>query len=80
MTYNQVIAKRIEYYKKQRGLTLHGLSKLCGVSYSTLQNIVRNGKRGPELRTIHRLAVGLGISVSEFLDFPEMNETVFDNE
>ena len=80
MTYNQAIKIRIEYYLTERDLTLYGLSRLCGVSYSTLQNIVKNGKRGPELRTIHRLAVGLGISISDFLDFPELNETIFDNE
>jgi len=32
------------------------------------------------LKTLHKLAIGLEMSVSELLDFPEINETVFDDE
>lgn len=36
--------------------------------------------KNPKLKTLHRLAVGLDMTVSELLDFPEMNETQFDDE
>lgn len=32
------------------------------------------------LRTLHRLAVGLNMTVAELLNFPEMNETIFEDE
>jgi len=32
------------------------------------------------LKTLHKIAVGLNMTVSELLDFPEMNETLFDDE
>jgi len=36
--------------------------------------------KNPKLKTLHKLAIGLGMTVSELLDFPEMNETAFDDE
>lgn len=30
--------------------------------------------------TVNKLAAGLDMTVSQLLDFPEMNETVFDDE
>lgn len=34
----------------------------------------------PTLRTLHRLAVGLNMTVADLLDFSEMNETIFEDE
>ena len=36
--------------------------------------------KNPKLRTLHKLVLGLDMTVSELLDFPEMNETAFDDE
>lgn len=36
--------------------------------------------KNPKLKTLHKLAVGLNMTVSKLLDFPEMNETAFDDE
>ena len=36
--------------------------------------------KNPKLKTLHRLAIGLNMTVSELLDFPEMNEEKFDDE
>jgi len=36
--------------------------------------------KNPGLKTLHKLAVGLDMTVSELLDFPEMNEAVFEDE
>ena len=36
--------------------------------------------KNPKLKILHRLALGLGITVSELLDFPEMNETLIADE
>jgi len=34
----------------------------------------------PGLRTLHRLAQGLGMTLSAFLDFPEIEETQLEDE
>lgn len=36
--------------------------------------------KNPKLKTLHKLAIGLDITISELLDFPEMNEIAFDDE
>ena len=36
--------------------------------------------KNPKLKTLHRLAIGLDMTFSELLDFPEMNNTAFEDE
>lgn len=36
--------------------------------------------KNPKLKILHELVLGLGITVSELLDFPEMNETLIEDE
>lgn len=46
------------------------------VDVTKIQKEIKNSK----LKTLHKLAVGLDMTVSELLDFPEMNETAFEDE
>jgi transcriptional regulator with XRE-family HTH domain len=80
MTYSEVIAKRMNQICRENQITLNKLATLSGVRQSTLDNIAKGNSKNPTLKTIHRIAVGLGMTVSDFLDFKEMNETVFENE
>ena len=64
----------------QRGITVNRLATLSGITQSTVENIVHGKTRNPKLKTLHRLACGLDMTVSELLDFPEMDETIFDDE
>lgn len=80
MTYAQVIALRMNQICRDKGITLNKLATLSGIRQSTLDNIAKGNSNNPTLKTIHRISVGLGMTVSEFLDFREMNETVFENE
>lgn len=80
MTYAEAVAKRMNALCAEKGITLNKLSTLSGITQSTLDNIAKGSTKNPSLRTLHRIAVGLNMSVSEFLDFPEMNDSVFDNE
>ena len=36
--------------------------------------------KNPKLKTLHKIAVGLSMTVSELLDFEELNESIFDDE
>lgn len=80
MTYADVIAYRLDELCKERGITLNKLAMLSGLTHSTVNNFRLGSVKNPSLQTIHRIAVGLDMTVSEFLDFPLMNETVFDDE
>lgn len=80
MTYAQAIAQRIEEICATQQITVNKLATLSGLRQSTLDNIVKGHTNNPTLRTLHRIAVGLNMSVSELLDFDVMNESVFDDE
>ena len=80
MTYSDVIRARLQYLIDQRGITVNRLATLSGITQSTVENVIHGKTRNPKLKTLHRLACGLNMTVSELLDFPEMNETIFDDE
>jgi transcriptional regulator with XRE-family HTH domain len=80
MTYSDAIAKRIWQICREKQISLNKLATLSGLRQSTLDNIAKGNTKNPTLRTLHRIAVGLDMTVSEFLNFEEMNETVFENE
>ncbi len=80
MDYGKIVAKRIENICNERKITLNKLATLSGVRQSTLDNIIKGHTKNPKLKTLHRISVGLQMTVSQFLDFPEMDETIFDDE
>lgn len=80
MTYAKAIAIRIEAICRERNITLNKLATLSGLRQSTLDNIAKGHTKNPTLKTLHRIAVGLDMTVSELLDFDVMNETVFEDE
>lgn len=79
-TYSDVVINRIKDLIDERGITVNKLATLSGITQSTLENIMAGNTKNPKLKTLHRLSIGLGITVSELLDFPEMNETTFEDE
>ncbi len=80
MTYSEVITKRIMTLCKKRNITVNRLATLSGMRQSTLDNIVKGNTKSPGLRTLHRISQGFKMTLSEFLDFPEINENLLDDE
>lgn len=80
MTYSDVIKYRISALVKERNITINKLATLSGLTQSTLEDIMNGRTKNPKLKTLHRIAIGLDMKLSELLDFPEMNETKFDDE
>jgi transcriptional regulator with XRE-family HTH domain len=80
MTYSDVIKYRISTLIKERNITINKLATLSGLTQSTLEDIMNGRTKNPKLKTLHRIAIGLDMKLSELLDFPEMNETKFDDE
>lgn len=80
MAYEDMLVQRIRYFLKERDISLNKLANMSGVAQSTLDNVMHKGSKSPTLKTIHRVANGLGMTVAEFLDYPEMNEYSFEEE
>lgn len=80
MTYSDVIILRLTLLCEEKDITINKLATLSGITQSTVENIISGKTKNPKLKTLHKLALGLGMTVSELLDFPAMNETVFEDE
>lgn len=80
MTYSDVIIMRLKDLCAQKGFTVNKLATRSGITQSTVENLMSGKTKNPKLKTLHRLSIGLDMTVSELLDFPEMNTTKFDDE
>lgn len=80
MTYADAVIKRLTALCKERNITVNKLATLSGITQSTVDNLMKGRTKNPKLKTLHKLAVGLDMTVAELLDFPEMNDTAFDDE
>lgn len=79
MEYWELYANRIYRLCKARGITVNKLSTMSGVKQSTLDNIVRGVTQNPRSKTLHKIAIAFNMTLSEFLDFQELNEYSFDD-
>ena len=80
MTYSDAVIKRLTALCAERDITVNKLATLSGITQSTVENIMSGKTKNPKLKTLHKLAIGLDMTVSQLLDFPEMNEIAFDDE
>ena len=72
MSVADVVAKRIMKLCKQRTISTNKLATMSGVSQSTLASILNGSVDSPKLDTVMKIAIGLNMSVLEFLDDPEI--------
>lgn len=80
MTYSDAIIKRLNDLCSEKNITINKLATLSGITQSTVDNLMKGKTKNPKLKTLHKLSIGLGMTISELLDFPEINETVFEDE
>lgn len=80
MTYSDVIRLRLKNLCAEKNISINKLATLSGITQSTVDNIMKGKTKNPKLKTLHKLAEGLDMTVSELLDFPEMNNTIFEDE
>lgn len=80
MDYSQIYVNRIRSLCKQRGIAINKLATMSGVNQSTLDNIVRGLTKNPRVMTLHKLAIAFNMTLSEFLDFDELNEYLFEED
>ena len=80
MTYSDAIIKRLTDLCNKKNITINKLATLSGITQSTVDNLMKGKTKNPKLKTLHKLAVGLDMTVCQLLDFTEMNETAFEDE
>ncbi len=80
MTYSEAVIKRLTDLCSEKNITVNRLATLSGITQSTVENLIKGKTKNPKLKTLHKIATGLGMTVSELLDFYEMNEEKFDDE
>lgn len=78
--YSELYINRIRKLCKDRGIAINKLANMSDVKQSTLDNIVRGVTKNPRVKTLHKLALAFNMSLSEFLDFEELNEYSFEDE
>lgn len=80
MKYCELYAHRIHSLCRERGITINRLATFSGLKQSTINNIVSGASRNPTVKTLHMIAIAFNMTLSEFLDFKELNEYSFDEE
>ncbi len=68
MTLNDAIIKRIYEICDNKNITLNKLSTICGITQSTLNNIVSKNSLRPTVSTIKKICDGAEMELSEFFD------------
>ena len=79
MTIGEAVRIRIMDLCQQRSLNINQLSLMCGITQSTLNNIVNGRNRSTTVSTIQKICDGLGINIQEFFAsdiFPSIEQEV----
>lgn len=79
MMYSTILVKRIDYFCRMRKISYTKLAKMSGLNQSTIDNIMRGITKNPRIATLHHVAIGLNMTLAEFLDFKELNDVSFDD-
>jgi transcriptional regulator with XRE-family HTH domain len=73
MTLSEAIVRRIYEICETQGITLNKLSTHCGITQSTLNNIVSGVSQRPTVSTIKKVCDGVNMSLTEFFDTDYFN-------
>lgn len=68
MRSKEAICRRIQELCLLNGLTVNGLSTRCGITQSTLNNIVSGRNNSATVATIQKICDGLDMELPEFFD------------
>ena len=74
MNIGEATKLRIIEICNQRGITLNKLSTNCGITQSTLNNIICGRNKSTTISTIKKICDGVEIDIREFF-----NSSLFDN-
>ena len=70
MRVNEAVKLRIMELCRTRHITLNKLSTICGITQSTLNNIISGRNATTTVSTIQKICDGLEITILEFFSSP----------
>lgn len=70
MKIGEAVALRVESLCKEHKVTINRLSKMAGMTQSTLSHAVCGERKNPTISTIKKICEGFGITIQEFFDAP----------
>ena len=68
MRSKEALQERIRQLCRQNGLTLTGLGTLCGITQSTLSNLMSGRNNSLTVATVQKICDGLQIDLPTFFD------------
>ena len=68
MTINDIVAARVSFLLKQKGMTQYRLEQDSGVTHGAMNRILNGDNKTVTLTTLYRLARGFNMTVFEFMD------------
>ena len=74
MTIGEAVRIRIKELCAEKYITVNKLSTICGITQSTLNNIVSGRNNSATVSTIKKICDGLEISIQEFFAADIFNE------
>lgn len=80
MEYSEIFVMRIRKLCNDRNISINKLAYMSDVKQSTLDNIVRGLTKNPRVMTLHKIALAFNMTLSEFLDFEDLNDYSFDDD
>lgn len=66
MTLHEVIVNRIQGLCDEKGISINKMAKICGVTQSTIDNIMKGNSINPKIETIFNICNGMGLTLGEF--------------
>ena len=75
--YGKTLANRILGLLDEHNITVYRLHTLSEISDNSLEKLVQGKTKNPKLSTIHAIAMAFNMSVSEFLNFQEMDDITY---
>ena len=68
MELREAIRERILQLCAERGITVNRLCLMCGITQSTVNNIINTGSNNPTVSTVKKICDGLDITLATFFD------------
>ena len=68
MELREAIRERILQLCAERSITVNRLCLMCGITQSTVNNIINTGSNNPTVSTVKKICDGLDITLATFFD------------
>lgn len=79
MNIGEAVCQRILALCNENGITVNKLATTCGITQSTLNNIVGGRNKSTTVSTIQKICDGLGITIQDFFQselFKEIEQEI----